>query len=74
MNANDLAKKLNEMYFGAIDGETATMVHLFGIKYSDEIKACEASPKQIAILAKIPETYGTEINKACKLSKYVVIK
>lgn len=74
MDENHLARKLEEMYFGSKKGETATMVHLFGVKYAEEITACECSPKEIARLAGIPETYGTEINKGRNLSRYVVVK
>lgn len=50
------------------------MVHLFGIKYAREISECEHSPKEIAKLAGIPETYGVEINKGRNLSRYVQVK
>ncbi|MCE9780468.1 HTH-like domain-containing protein [Shewanella algae] len=74
MNGNDLAQALKEMYFESKKGETATMVHLFGIKYAREISECEHSPKEIAKLAGIPETYGVEINKGRNLSRYVQVK
>ena len=74
MTLHQLGQKLNEMYFGADDGETAAMVHLFGIKYATEITALGASMKSIAIAAGIPESYGTEISKGVKLEKYVTLK
>ncbi len=74
MNENDLSEKLKKMYFDSKKGETATMVHLFGVKYAQEITECECSPKDIAKLAGIPETYGTEINKGRNLARYVVVK
>ncbi|MCL6272340.1 hypothetical protein M3P05_20700 [Sansalvadorimonas sp. 2012CJ34-2] len=73
MNQKNLSEKLNEMYFNAPKGETATMVHLFGVKYSKEIEACEYSPKEIAKLAGISENYGVEINKGKNLAKYVKV-
>ncbi|WP_143562320.1 hypothetical protein [Shewanella sp. UCD-KL12] len=74
MNEIDLAQALKEMYFESKKGETATMVHLFGIKYAKEISECSSSPKNIAKLAGIPETYGTEINKGRNLSRFVKVK
>lgn len=74
MNENDLGKELKEMYFNSKKGETATMVHLFGVKFAQEITDCEYSPKDIARLAGIPETYGTEINKGRNLARYVKVK
>ena len=62
------------MYTGAKKGEKATMVHLFGVKYAAEIKQCDATPADIANMAKIPSSYGTEINKGKNLSKYVRVK
>ena len=75
MTPNELAKKLSDMYaMGAKYGETATMVHLFGIKYAAQIEKCGVSPANIASMAQIPVTYGTEINKGKNLSKYVRVK
>lgn len=74
MDIDSLALKLKEMYFNSRDGETATMVHLFGIKYASEISRNKLSPKSIAKKAGIPESYGVEINKGCNLAKYVITK
>lgn len=74
MKPEELAAKLKDMYFNSNEGETATAVHLFGIKYASEITDCDASPKNIAKLAGIPETYGTEINKGRRLSRHVRMK
>ena len=62
MDSHRLAKILNKMYFDADAGHQVAMIHLFGIKYSEEIRSCEDSPKEIAKKAKISETYGTEIH------------
>ena len=62
------------MYCNAPKGEKASMVHLFGIKYSEEIKECKVSTKEIAKAADINESYGTEISKGVKLAYYVDIK
>lgn len=74
MTKQDLAQKLNEMYYNAPEGEKVSMIHLFGIKYSEEIKECSASTKEIAKAADIKESYGTEISKGVKLGHYVDIK
>lgn len=74
MKADLLAQILKHMYETASEGETATMVHLFGIKYAGEIDASGASPKDIAIMAGISDNYGTEINKGRNLAKYVIAK
>ncbi len=74
MTKQDLAQKLNDMYYNALQGEKVSMIHLFGIKYSEEIKECSASTKEIAKAADINESYGTEISKGVKLGHYVDIK
>ncbi|NQZ90968.1 MAG: hypothetical protein HRT97_01355 [Moritella sp.] len=74
MQASELAQILKTMYVDSKDGEAVAMVHLFGIKYKDQIKSCDISPVNIAKLAGISEKYGTEINKGCKLAKYVSVK
>jgi len=70
----ELAKKLKDMYFNSADGENVLSIHLFGIKYAKEITDSGGSPSNIAKLAGVPETYGVEINKGRKLSKYVTLK
>ena len=74
MTKQDLEFKLHEMYNNAIDGEKVVMIHLFGIKYADDIQNCKCSTKDIAIAANINESYGTEISKGVKLAKYVKVK
>lgn len=74
MQVEELGNILNEMYFNSPDKETVAMIHLFGIKYADKIKELGVSFKDIAKAAKINESYGTEISKGAKLSKYVIVK
>ena len=71
MELKDLGEKLKEMYNNAPGGEKVAMIHLFGIKYADEITRSHSSNKDIAIKAGIPESYGTEISKGVKLAKHV---
>lgn len=74
MNLQDLGSTLHKMYFGSADGETVAMIHLFGIKYAQHIRESRESMKAIAKAAGIPESYGTEISKGVKLSKFVTPK
>ena len=74
MTLQQLGEILNQMYLGSEEGEMAAMVHLFGIKYAKEIRDCGASMKAIAKAAGINESYGTEISKGVKLSRWVVPK
>jgi len=70
----DLGIKLKEMYENAPKGEKVAMIHLFGIKYAQEIKDSKASFQDIAVAAGFDKPYGTEISKGAKLAKYVTIK
>jgi|Cruoilmetagenom7_1024161.scaffolds.fasta_scaffold65926_3 5-methylcytosine-specific restriction protein B len=74
MDAQVLADKLKEMYVGSRKGEIAVSIHLFGIKYASEITQCGSTPRQLAKMAGVPETYGTEINKGRKLARFVNLK
>lgn len=71
MNLEVLGKKLNDMYSNAPNGDSVVMIHLFGIRYANEILKMKLSKKDIAIAAKIPISYATEISKGIKLAKYV---
>lgn len=71
MGKNELAKKLNEMYNNSKEGEKVSMIHLFGIKYSEEIRQSGVNSREIAELAEIKPSYATEISKGIKLAKYV---
>lgn len=74
MNLHELGSILGDMYRTAPDGETVAMIHLFGVKYADEIKSLQASARDIAMAAGINESYATEINKGVHLAKYVTVK
>jgi len=72
MTKYELATILQQMYNNA-SNEKVTMIHLFGIKYAQEIKEIKVSPKEIVTLAKLPESYKTEVSKGIKLAKYVKV-
>lgn len=71
MTAAELARCLGAMYRDAPKGKSVAMIHLFGIRYADEIRACGTSPTDLARSAGIPETYGVEVNKGINLAEYV---
>ena len=60
------------MYQDAPPKEKALSIHLFGIKYADQIR--DMSAKDIAVGAGLPESYKTEIRKGINLAKYVEVK
>ena len=80
MTINELAHELSIMYDNALDGEKATMIHLFGVRYSKIIRENNYSISEIirnTILrdrTKISENYSPEINKGINLAKYVIEK
>ncbi|TLF44824.1 HTH-like domain-containing protein [Maribacter aurantiacus] len=71
MEIKELGQKLNKMYSEAPKGEMVAMIHLFGVKYANEIKKGKFSKYEIAKAANIPVSYAVEINKGVKLSRYV---
>jgi hypothetical protein len=71
---NELGKILKDMYDNAPRGDQAAIIHLFGVKYADEIRNSEYTPKDILRSVNMPESYQAEINKGIKLSKYVIAK
>lgn len=50
------------------------MIHSFGIRYSDETRACGTSPAKLVVMAGLRESYGTVVNKGCNLARFVEIK
>ena len=69
-----LGKKLAEMYNNAPYGDSVAMIHLFGIRYADEIAENDANTAEIIKCARIQDSYRTELSKGIKLSQYVVDK
>lgn len=74
MTDNQLAAALEKMYHNAPKGESVAMIHLFGIKYAEELKNSKSNKKDIAKAAKVPESFATEISKGIKLAKYITVK
>jgi len=67
MTKNKLGQILKDMYDNANDGEKVAMIHLFGMKYGNEVKKL-SSFREVAQLAGIQESYSTEISKGSKIS------
>lgn len=74
MTLNELGSTLKEMYENAPKGDSVTMIHLFGIKYSTVITNSNFSRKDIIEKSGISPSYLTELSKGINLSKYVKLK
>lgn len=74
MTVRELSTILKGMYDNAPRGDQVAMIHLFGIKYAEEIRDNKYTPKEILFAADMPESYQVEINKGIKLEKYVTPK
>jgi|APSaa5957512535_1039671.scaffolds.fasta_scaffold26858_2 hypothetical protein len=72
MTLNDLADILAKMYKTAPKGEAVLMIHLFGVKYADEIRSLGLNSREIVEASGLKITYKTEVNKGMNLSKYVI--
>lgn len=74
MTLNELGTKLSEMYNNTPKGDAVAMIHLFGIKYANEIKKGEFSKRDIIKQSGISSSYLTELTKGVKLADYVILK
>ena len=72
MRIDQASQKLAQMYKNALPKEQALSIHLFAIKYADQIR--DLSVKEIVVGAGLPESYKTEISKGIKLAKYVEVR
>lgn len=73
MTYNNLSKILNEMYFSANKGEKVTMIHLFGVKFSNEIESSGLTASEIVKGSNLSDKYITEVRKGMNLAKYVSV-
>lgn len=71
MQVERLGQLLKQELAKAADRDRAATIHLFGIRYADEIGSAAT---RVAEAAEISPKYGTEIRKGMKLAKYVEIK
>lgn len=72
MTIEEAAKRLAAMYREAPEREKSLSVHLFGIKYAEQIDGIPAH--DIAERADLPRSYGTEIRKGIRLARYVQLR
>ncbi len=72
MELDELAEKLRSMWEAAPVGGKTPMVHLFGVRYAQELE--EMDLEAIAELAGRPRSMGTEIRKGRALAQYVIEK
>lgn len=70
----ELGNKLKNMYENAPNGESVVMIHIFGIKYANEIKQNGFTSSDVIRAAGLNSSYATEVHKGMKLAKYVIIK
>lgn len=74
MTLTELSRELRTMYDnGGYKGKVVS-IHLFGIKYADQIERSGVTAKDIVIAAQLPESYHTEVHKGMRLARYVSIK
>ncbi len=73
MRPDELAAILSRFYRNAPHREAMAMVHLFGIKYADEIERCGVSVPQLVRQSCVPDPHKTEVYKGMKLAKYVTL-
>lgn len=71
MTVQELGKALHDMYFNSKEGESVVMIHLFGVKFAEEISTSGASKREIVKAAGINKSYATELSKAVKLAEFV---
>lgn len=74
MTSEELAAVLSRMYVDAPYGESSTMIHLFGIRYADEIRKCGASVDKIVKWLEVPDSYAIEVRKGIGLARYVELR
>ncbi len=78
MTLDELSNILADMYRNSEHREAKLSIHLFGIKYGNEIEkgrqTKEFSIKEIVEKADLPESYQTEVSVGVNLSRYVRLK
>ena len=72
MTTDEAIRILRVMYDGAPWREQVAHIHLFGIKYADELEGLNFH--DIAEQATHKRSYGSEIYKGRRLAKYVTLK
>ena len=71
MAPEELADILDRMYRCASRDDQVMMVHLFGIRYADEIGK---SASEIVRLSELPDRYDTQVRRGVRLARYVSLR
>ena len=74
MEPQELADILSHWYRHAPEGDSTTMIRLFGIVYVDEIGKCGATVSEIVRLSDISDKYNAEVSKGMRLARYVTVR
>ncbi len=71
MTKTELAQILKQMYDDGVKhgNEAVAMIHMFGIKYGDQIEAADSTPQEIVALAGLDQSYYAEVNKGRNIGK-----
>lgn len=69
---DELGLILRHMYDDAAEGEKVAHIHLFGIKYAEDIQAAGMIAREVIQASGLKASYQSELSKAMKLAKYVV--
>lgn len=74
MNIDELGRTLRDMYENAPHGEKTTGIHLFGVKYANQIATGGLTGAEVIRASGIKPSYLTELHKGIRLAKYVTPK
>lgn len=72
MTLDEAAQILRQMYYNAPRGEQVAHIHLFGIRYADQLEGL--TNPEIVRRAGLNDSYHSEVAKGRRLAKYVVVK
>lgn len=72
MQTSELAAVFKGLYHEAAKGNTVVTIHLFGIKYANQLKGHNL--KDICTLADVPTSFATEIRKGMRLAEHIILK
>lgn len=70
--ADELGGSLYQQCLSAGDGNKVAVIHLFGMRYADEIR--EAGVDAVIEASDLDESYRTELRKGMKLAEYAEFK
>ncbi|HZF43122.1 MAG TPA: hypothetical protein VEZ48_06910 [Sphingomonadaceae bacterium] len=71
MKISDLAERLAAEYSKALSRDKVLTIHLFGIRYADQIGT---AANQVIEVSGLPKTYAVELRKAMKIAAYVTLR